>query len=496
MESDFDLVEPNPSALIESLRAFGYSPETAVADLIDNSITARATLIQVGFDWCGDRSLVYVLDNGRGMDEATLVNAMRAGSRSPLETRDSRDLGRFGLGLKTASFSQCRILTVASSTDGANLALRSWNLDEVQMTGEWRLLRTASGAALEVIKKLRQSSGTLVIWEQLDRLVGAALPDDQASEKSFYDVADRVESHISMTFHRFIGRGLDIRIGNNRVRKWDPFLERIEVGAQSLGTEKIPLNGSIVRVEAFVLPHRSKLSQMDYELAGGKRGWNDLQGFYVYRNNRLLVAGDWLGLRLTKEEHYKLARIRVDIDNAMDDLWQIDVKKSVAVPPHEIRNELKRIASYTRQRAAEVYRHRGKVVSTMADYGITSVWSQIVKHGRISYRINQSHPAVSNALEEPTVRNIRTLLHLVEETIPIPLISISSSENPESHTSPLESATPRQVAALAIEVLQGYKKRGATHEAATLRVLTTEPFNMYPELIEVLGKAASSDHDQ
>jgi hypothetical protein len=490
---NYEIVEPNAAALIEALRAFGYTPETAVADLIDNSITAGSSEIRIDFKWNGPNSLISIIDNGEGMDEDTLVNAMRAGSRSPRDTREANDLGRFGLGLKTASFSQCRALTVASKNVDGEVSIRKWDLDEVEATKQWRLLKKCSPDSHEVIRRLdTTTSGTAITWENLDRIVNNASSEDETSERHFYNTADAISAHLSMTFHRLIGRGLKIYLSGQEVKKWDPFLEG-NPARQVLGTEKIELNASIITVDPFVLPHRSKLTQEDFELAGGSRGWNDLQGFYVYRNNRLLVAGDWLGLRFTKEEHYKLARIRVDITNNMDDLWQIDVRKSVAIPPVPIRSELKRIALYTRQRASEVYRHRGKVITTLAHQGVVNVWNQKVKHGRIFYRINEGHVAVANALTDPTSKNIRTLIRIIEETVPVPLITISASENPEAHSAPLEMATPKQVADIALEVFQALISKGTPVKSAIERVLTTEPFNMYPELIEVLREASSTD---
>lgn len=201
--ADYDLVEPDASAMLESLRAFGYSTPAAVADLIDNSITAGAKNVWIEFHWDGRNSHVSVLDDGQGMSEEELLAAMRAGSRSPLEERPPADLGRFGLGLKTASFSQCRQLTVASRAKGCDVACRRWDLDYVREHREWRLLRTpapGSTGRLAVLEGMTQ--GTLVLWEKMDRVVPA---DDVASEADharFRDLIDAVDEHLGMVFHR------------------------------------------------------------------------------------------------------------------------------------------------------------------------------------------------------------------------------------------------------------------------------------------------------
>jgi hypothetical protein len=295
-----------------------------------------------------------------------------------------------------------------------------------------------------------------------------------------------------MTFHRFLtGRRLTISVDGVPVAKWDPFLEG-NSARQVLGTELLTYSGGVVEVDPYVLPHRSKLSDEDFKVGGGKRGWNDLQGFFVYRNQRLLVAGDWLGLRFTKEEHYKLARIRVDLPNDADELWQIDVRKSVAVPPAEIRGELTRIAKVTRERAVEVYRYRGKVLSRRASQGVIPLWQERVRHGRVSYAINTDHEAVASALREPTSKSVRTLLKLIEETIPVPLIAINSSEKPTLHSTPLEDLTPRIVSDLATEIYRSFRASGLSHREAVGRVMSTDPFHLHPELHEVLNALAGT----
>jgi len=487
-EIDYDIVVPDPSALIESLRAFGYSPETAIADLVDNSITAKAASIRISFDWAGPESLIYIIDDGRGMTSSELIDAMRAGSKSPRFVRDPQDLGRFGLGLKTASFSQCRQLTVASKTKDHSITVRKWDLDEVELTSEWRLLKSASPAAQKLIYLLdAQPSGTIVIWENLDRILGSAGGNESLGQTSFYKISQNVESHLSMIFHRLIGARLKIFVGSDEIRKWDPFLEN-NPSRQVLGMERIRCGNSYIEVEGVVLPHRSNLSTEEFSAAAGSRGWNDLQGFYVYRNQRLIVAGDWLGLRYTKEEHYKLARIRIDISNDMDDLWQIDVRKSEAVPPAMVRDELRRVAGITRERATEVYRHRGRVFVKMAAQGIALVWNKKINRGKISYSLNRDHPIVQEAIVNPNSRTVGTLLRLVEETIPIPQITIDAAEQPEIHAAPLETATPRQIIELATEILEVQIRKGKTFEEAIATVLSTEPFNHFPELNETLRK--------
>lgn len=485
---DFDLAEPDPAALVESLRAFGYTPEAAVADLVDNSITAKSRNIWVDFEWNGASSRIAIGDDGAGMTEKALVQAMRPGSTSPRDRRAADDLGRFGLGLKTASFSQCRELTVITKTARGGLHVRRWELDEVVATHEWRLLRGAGDDCADLLTKLDGTPhGTVVVWQQLDRIVGDADVDDEGSHRHFLELARSIKAHLAMTFHRFLSQrtGMTLGVNDVAVPLWDPFLAG-NPARQALAIERLPVEAGTVLVQPVVLPHRSKLSTADFELAGGERGWNSLQGFFVYRNKRLLVAGDWLGLGFQKEEHYKLARIQVDITNAMDADWQIDVRKSMARPPGALRGELRRIAKVTRGRAVEVYRHRGKVLAKRAERGLVPMWQQRVRQGKVTYEINREHPVIAEALARPSQASLTAALKIVEETIPVPLISITNAERPEEQSSPFEGVSLSQVTALATQTYDAFRRRGSTHLAARDRVLTADPFQYFPELHEVL----------
>ncbi len=493
---NFEIVNPDPAALIESLRAFGYTPESAIADLVDNSITARSKNLRIGFDWRGSNSRITIRDDGAGMTSAALVQAMRPGSTSPSQPRNKNDLGRFGLGLKTASFSQCRALSVITKTTSGTISARRWDLDEVVASHEWRLLRDLGDDNKDMIAELDgQAQGTIVIWQVLDRLVGTADVEDDAAQRHFLALAQSIREHLAMTFHRFLSHrsGVSLFVNDREVPAWDPFLSG-NTSRQVLAVEELPLANSLVTVRPVVLPHRAKLTTEDFDLAGGRRGWNSLQGFYVYRNKRLLVAGDWLGLGFQKEEHYKLARIQVDIGNDMDTLWQIDVRKSMARPPAALRDELRRIAKVTRARAVEVYRHRGKVLVNRSEKGLIPMWQQRVRHGKITYEINRDHPVVKDAIGNPSAATIRTLVQVAEETVPIPLISIANAEHSHDHATPFEGANTKNVADIALAVYDSFRQRGIDHAAARQRVLSTDPFQYFPELVEVIDKHAVGDH--
>jgi hypothetical protein len=479
-----DLAEPHAAPMSESLRAFGYELPSAIADLVDNSIFAESKNIWIDFSWNGADSTIVVTDDGRGMSQATLVDAMRPGSRNPLENRDARDLGRYGLGLKTASFSQCRRLVVRSKQREA-IATRCWDLDFVADRNRWLLLRDAGKESERRLKRLASlPKGTAVLWEEMDRIVRGHSVDDDAHKRFFHSRIQAVEDHLAMVFHRFMEgpKRLKIFVNDNLVLPWDPFLKSAKA-TQQIADERITLFQKQIYITPYVLPHISKMAPDVHQQAAGPRGWNLHQGFYVYRNERLLVAGDWLGLPFAKEEHFKLARIQLDIPNSMDNEWEIDVTKSRARPPDALRKELKHIADVTRRRASEIYRHRGKVLARKTSQDFVFVWQQLTKRGKFSYRVNREHPLVREALSSDSVV-VESLIRMIEETVPVPLLTITNSEHPDQHCPPFEGSSAKEIQKLLSLVYEAMLDSKVTPTVALERLRTMEPFDRFPELVE------------
>jgi hypothetical protein len=468
---------------VESLRAFGYTLPAAVADIVDNSISAGASRIAITGHWNGVRSHIAILDNGSGMTETALVEAMRLGTRSPRAPRRADDLGRFGLGLKTASFSQCRRLTVVTRIPDNTVASRSWDLDLVVRTDEWRL---CEGTEIPgVTRDIPEPSGTLVVWEALDRIVGTGDVADNAARDRFLEQLQSVKQHLGMIFHRFLEGADAIRLTFNGdpVEPWDPFLSGHEA-TQHLPVEELGRGDRVGIVRPYVLPHVSRLAPREHERGGGLDGWHARQGFYVYRNRRLLSPGSWLVPRLRKEEHYKLARIAVDLPNSVDLDWSIDVRKSRVRPPDYLREDLKRIAEATRRRAAEVYRHRGKVLAR-SSANADLLWLRKVTGGKCSYAINRDHALVRHAVNTSTANAaaVGTLLRLLEETIPIATIHIDGAERPDMQSAPFENAKVAEVTGAARFVFAILLKSGSTRAEALERVIRMEPFPLYAEAV-------------
>jgi hypothetical protein len=491
---DYDLARPRASSLIESLRGFGYELPTAIADLVDNSITAEARNIWIDFHWAGSASVIAVTDDGKGMDGDQLVDAMRLGSKNPLDTRQKNDLGRFGLGLKTASFSQCRRLTVRTRMEGAEPVTRCWDLDHVARTDDWQLLRNGNPEAETHLGRLSSlPQGTTVLWQDLDRVTGRSNVGDEKQQQAFLDHAQKVRQHLGMVFHLLMTEapGIQINLNGHVVAPWNPYLLN-EPATQILAVTRLPLRGHIVVVRPYVLPHQSKIPQADFDAAAGPRGWNAHQGFYVYRNHRLLVPGDWLGFGWSKEEHYKLARILIEIPNALDHDWQIDVTKSRAIPPTALREELRRIGSRTRNEAKRIYSHRGAKLVASVEAERVFTWEPVARHNKMSYRLNREHPLLKRALAASTDRPaFNAFLRLVEETVPHPHITIENAERPGSLTGPFDHVRESDVRHIMEQAYDSLVATGYGAKEAIDRLRTIWPFELFPSLLETISEAKS-----
>ena len=495
----WDEAAPRPEALIESLRSFGYSPETALADLLDNSLSANAMTMNLFFVWDDDNSHVAVVDDGDGMTADELLEAMRPGSLSPLAKRRKSDLGRFGLGLKTASFSQARELTVITRRpEERDPQVRRWDLDLVGRTGEWRLLRTPAPQAERYVKRISDTGGTAVVWSKCDRLLGDVQKSPEKAADRFFLVAAQAEAHLGMTFHRFLGPGRRCRritVNGNKVEPWDPIMKH--PATHALGPpDRLPFMGSTITLQPFVLPHRSKLDEKQQKSGSGIRGWTAHQGFYVYRNDRLVVAGDWLGAAGAKDEHTKLARIVVDFDAALDLHWQIDVKKSTARPPGSVMDDLKRVASATRRAAEEVYRHRGAIVPAVGGRSrgreFVMAWQEFRdRSGEVRLRLNRAHPILASALAGPDQkRTVERVLKFVEETLPTSLIGIRLAEALDRQTTPYESRQD-ELGKLLSYALDTMMSAGTSRLGALDQLALIEPFCNFPAIIEALRDGES-----
>ena len=506
MPIEYEISAPKPCSLVESLRSVGYTLSTAVADILDNSITAKAKAVWIDFHWAGPSSCLTVMDDGTGMTELQLVDAMRPGSANPLDARGPNDLGRFGLGLKTASFSQCRKLTVWSKKAGGSLHGRCWDLDYVAAHDEWRLLKALPPAENEAFDRFTDlAHGTLVIWECLDRVVDQSPSGSKVAQALFLNHVREVGAHLSMIFHRYIEGttaahrpALRIYLNGtkkeNLVQPWNPFSILGAPSPKESPVEPFLFGGLTVNLRGFVLPHKDRLSDEQSRVGGGPNGWLAQQGFYIYRNDRILVAGDWLRLGRArpwaKEEQFKLARLSIDIPNAMDHLWSLDIKKSTAKPPAIIRDSLTDLAEAIRDDARRVFSHRGEygARNKATDVVIARPWIATRRSNRIVYRINKEHPLVAETMKKLGVlaADLNPMLRLIEETIPIQKIWLDTAESPDEHAVPYEGQDEK-ILLNDIRMSCDFLARTISSKNSLRSfLLATEPFNRYQNAVDMV----------
>lgn len=357
---------PSARRLIGSLRDMGYEFAPAVADLVDNSIEAEANEIDIWIEFKGDESWVRIADNGNGMTIKALREAMRYGSERDYA---DGDLGKFGLGMKTASMSQCRCLTVASRSKGASsVSAFRWDLAHIEKADRWEVLQVSREKLPRSVKgTLKKRFNTVVLWQELDRILGYKHPYGEFQRKQLAQMSREVEDHLAMVFHRFLngearGRRIKIRLNGNDVVPWDPFCRKEkntrQLEGRSLPIEQDGVTGEVL-FEPFVVPHQNRFSAPQaHERASGPRKWNRQQGFYIYRADRLIQSGGWCGLRV-QDEHTKLARIALCFDPKLDEAFKINVAKMRVQLPAQLRGDLERLLAPVIRAADSEYRNSG-----------------------------------------------------------------------------------------------------------------------------------------
>lgn len=358
-------IPPAAARTIKSFRDIGYDLPRAIADIIDNSISANATIVDVTLSFGGSDSWIRIADNGDGMDAEMLLEAMRYGSEREY---DYEDLGRFGFGLKTASTSQCQRLTVASRCDLSNeIAIRCLDLVHIEKTNRWEVIVVDPMDAVDhLLEPIRESRGTVVLWESLDRVLEYKDPFGGWAQRRMLSFAEEIDQHLAMVFHRFLsgeveGRNLTVTVNGSKVRAWDPFC-RDEPGTTELSSSDIRIasnNGlGIISVRAFVLPPQGRFSSPSaWRVASGPAKWNRQQGLYIYRANRLIQPGGWNRMR-TIEEHNKLARIALDFFPDLDAAFSINIMKASVQLPEDLRTHLQPVVATTVREANKRYREK------------------------------------------------------------------------------------------------------------------------------------------
>lgn len=412
---------PSPSVLMNSMRSIGYTFKTALADIVDNSISACAKNVYIEIPINDDDLNVTILDDGKGMSRDDLFNAMKYGSDREYS---SSDLGRFGLGLKSASLSQCRVLTVISKNN-AEISAFQWDLDSVINDPEkrWQCLELEYEEIVSVpcFEKLsKMPMGTLVVWQNFD----IAYKKNSGRVREYLsDEMAEAEKHLRLVFHRFLAnkfKPFKIYVNNDALEPFDPFLED-HPKTDSKKISEITIEGETIKIQPFILPHMTDLSDKDIDKLGGIDALRNDQGFYIYRNDRLIIYGKWFRLSSSSvsPELLKYGRIKVDIPNSLDEIWDIDIKKQNATIPRQILNYLKKAVRDVCCRSKEKTTKRTHLTLERDD---NKIWNKSLSlNQKERFFINKEAAFIKRFLDEfddSDKRKILNFIDIISTTLP------------------------------------------------------------------------------
>ncbi len=428
--SHFSDASPDPKSHIKTLMRIGYTMPSAVSDILDNSITANAKNIEIHSLPGLQESNISILDDGEGMSPNELIHNMRIGCKDPSDERLRGDLGRFGSGMKTASFSQARRLTVISKKEGEPVCAAVWDIDRIENENTW-CLEILDQDEIESHPLLLLSStkkcGTQVIWEKLSCLnkTNHSLDDETILASTLSDLGD----YISLHFHKFMdGKNKrNFTINNAQLQGIDPFMTK-SPGYQEGRSEKLRCKGGHIEINTHVLPHFKRMESTPLERLGGANGIVQNQGLYIYRENRLINAGGWLGLAKTSQLG-ALARVEVNVPSSLDQEWSTDVKKASLQLPPRIKKELRKFLSDPIKRSKRVYTYRGKQDQANKYWNIKENENDKI----ISYQISSENDSLTDlfrgASKEQKSQLIKYLGQLAEN-LPLNHIYQKMSESP------------------------------------------------------------------
>ena len=479
-------VIPDPESLLESIRSVGYSLKEAVSDLIDNSVSANATSIRVIINLEGDGEF-HLIDNGDGMDHQKLVSSFRLGSTNPKKTRDENDLGRFGMGMKTASLSQCRSVTVTSKQNNSVVS-RTLDLDEVNRQKKWIIGEKAMLS--EIVKQLDDlEHGTIVSWEKIDH--------KNVSKEENNNLLLDVRNYISLCFHRFMERTnnkISFYLNDVLIKPISPVVEGSQVFSE------ISLDDIDSKMEAFTIPIRKDNNSFSvFNSLELFNGVENQQGIYIYRSDRLLCFGGWLGI-VKPNNSYKLCRVIIDFKNnySSDSKWSIDIKKTKAEIPYEYRQEIKRFVQKA-QKASSIKIgkfNRLEMGSSIRNlYENAELWfiKKNTKYGYWEYSLNIENPIFQGLLKKVKKKELKVLLDIISRNIPIADIIDNNDEEPANHDTLYAEIDIEDILAnekkQAQQLLQIFLQSGETKSEAIEKILSVEPFVRHKqELSDFLKK--------
>lgn len=479
-------ITPSPQ-LMESMRSLGYAPEIAVADVVDNSISAGARNVEIRADVSDAREWFWILDDGSGMTMSECVDAMRLGSRPAHLERASSDLGRFGLGLKTASFSQGRALTVLTRCQGQTTGLEL-DLDDFLTSSAWTVKRLSASEMTHVpgfSSFAELQNGTLVCWTKLDRLLDGV----SSGSLGMAEVSDAVRDHLGLVFHRWIEPESPVRqsvkfVMNGRpIGARDPVFARIPA-VESTPAEVISFDEYTFSVQAFTLPDRSKLAAHESVTEADLDSLFDNQGFYFYRQARLISGGGWAGLA-RRSDAAQYSRVRVDLANDADEAWQLDVMKGNIQIPARAKEHLRRYVAVGRRKSSRIISYKGRQVKTP---GYVHAWIPVEERGGFWYKPNPEHPALQSVFEDLDPSQRRPVLTALENMgMLIPFADIRRRMSVEGEAPIMDQF--EHLVETAVKILRVFDLEHADPDDALAVLASVEPFGERRDLEKIFVRA-------
>ncbi|MCA6075600.1 ATP-binding protein [Fulvivirga sedimenti] len=478
-------ITPDALPMLESNRSLGYSVEEAISDLIDNSISAKASEINITYKWNDGNPIFSIADNGDGMDLAELINGFKLGSKNPLEERDPRDLGRFGFGMKTASLSQARKLIVVTKKLDQNTICRALDLNFIEeVGGKWILQKGLDANYLDIFSELNsKGTGTVIIWENWDRA--------PKEKNDFIANPKKIMNYLSVCFHRFLEKGkLIITLNEEQVVPISP----IPINANLYSEIRLSHNKQTIQ-RAFILQHPrywddNYLESRIFNSYTLFDGFESQQGIYIYRCDRLLTPkGGWLGL-IRNANAAKLARVVIDYPNNADHLWSLDITKTNATIPYEFKNEIElliyKAKSESIKKSGRAQNNDSRKVRESFDHSL--IWNQEIDKNLNSYKykVDVDHPIFRKLIDDNKLDSttLELVLNLVSDNLPIAKIIENNEVNPSYHDRMIRNEKMSSELLIAARQLLEYFATSMSKSEAFRKLIKCEPFCYYQDIIK------------
>jgi len=468
---------PDPISLLESNRNLGYSIEEAISDLIDNSISAEATNVSYEIHPNNGKPYFLLKDNGIGMSnlDNELVDSFRLGSKNPLDERDPNDLGRFGFGMKTASLSQARILTVITKKKGYNTLAFSLDLNFIRDNGKWLLKKIDDDfykAEFDFLKDL--DSGTIIRWDDWDRA--------PKSENDLLSLNSQINDYLSVCFHRFIEKGISISCHDYSLESCSPIPSG--EGAEFYSEIILDKNNK-AKQTSYILQHPKNWEE-NYENINRFNsfrlfnGFERQQGIYIYRCDRLLTPqGGWLGL-LKKGNAAKFARVVIDYPNDADALWSLDITKTNASIPFEFKREIKKLIDKTKKKSVTKIVSGNRNIKRSLSKTHSNIWkiSDEKEFNSYKYIIDNNHPILRGLIDEKKIKekDLNFLLKLISENLPVAKIIENNDIDPSKHDRMISQNKLSEVDLEMAKILFQNQMKTETKAVAFSWLLNFEPY--------------------